>query len=230
LRGLKMTNTSLVTTSERQIPSLDYFVEWGGGRWEHFCRYALQDLGPLRGRRILEIGPRFGRLSSYFALLGAQVVGIDIDAVALMQAEREAARWGVQDRVSFVHYDGRLDRCEALSGAEFDVVFTKSVLVSLGCGLEEYLRQIDRKLGPSGRCVFIENRSGGALFSLARRVLPTQRGYYRWVTYLTDSHLKSIGEVFHITEVKKSLLPPIYLILARKTAGGVVSTAGNVLL
>jgi SAM-dependent methyltransferase len=155
-------------------------------------------------------------MSACFALLGAQAVGIDTDAEALKKAEREAQKWGVQSRVSFFHYDGDLDHCHALDNFEFDVVFTKSVLVLLGSCLPDHLEKLDRRLKQGGKCIFVENRAGGALFSLLRQVWPPSRKHYHGVTYLTPAQLKIINRVFRITHVKATLLPPVYLIVAGK--------------
>jgi protein-L-isoaspartate O-methyltransferase len=198
------------------LANLSYFTEWGGRAWEELCRYGIQQLGNLHGKTVLEIGPRFGKMSACFALLGAQVVGIETNAAALKQAEQEAKRWGVHTNVSFIHYDGNLDHCDALTGSEFDIIFTKSVLVLLGSAFPAYLQQLDRRLKPHGTCIFLENRDGGFAFSLLRKVRPNSRIRHRRVTYLRTSHLRHMGQVFHVIEVRKSLVPPVYLIMAQK--------------
>jgi 2-polyprenyl-3-methyl-5-hydroxy-6-metoxy-1,4-benzoquinol methylase len=123
------------------MANLGYFTEWGGRPWENLVRYALQDVGDLHGKRVLEIGPRFGKMSICFALLGAQVVGIETDAAALKRAEQEVKQWNVQANISFFHYDGNIDHCCDLNGSVFDVLFTKSVLVTLRSNLSEFLHR-----------------------------------------------------------------------------------------
>jgi SAM-dependent methyltransferase len=204
-------------------PSLSYFMEWGGGRWEHLFRSALQEIGDLHGKRVLEIGPRFGKLSCYFALLGANVTGVETNATALKVAENEARRWGVQASVSFVHYDGDLENCQQLVGEQFDIIFSKSVLVLLGDALVSYLWKLERIVKPAGQCIFLENRHGGPLFWMIRRILPRTRQHYRRITYLTPTHIRTIGRVFDLRDVRKSLFPPVYLIRAQKKQ----STAGH---
>jgi SAM-dependent methyltransferase len=194
-----------------------YFVEWGGRSWEHLCRYGLDWLGSLQDKRILEIGPRYGRLSSYFALMGGRVTGIETDAAALRRAEKEVRHWGVESRVSFIHYDGDLDHCDALRDAVFDVVFTKSVLVLLGNTLADYLLKLNRKLSPTASCVFLENGDGGPVFNVLRRVMPHTR-HYRGVTYFTGTQIRTIGRLLNISEVRSGWSPPVYLILATKSS------------
>jgi len=202
---------------EDVLANLGYFTEWGGGgSWENLLRYAIQNLGDLHGKTVLEVGPRFGKMSSCFALLGAHVVGIDTNAAYLKQAEEEGKRWDIQSSVSFFYYDGNLDHCNTLNQLEFDLIFTKSVLVLLGNPLSEFLQKLDKYLKPSGRCVFLENRHGGLVFSLLRRARPKSRRYFKRANYLRLSHLRLIDQVFPITHLKKSLIPPIYLIMTRK--------------
>src|SRR5919109_3477920 len=82
--------------SEDVLRNLAYFTEWGGRSWEKLCHCAIQNLGDLHGKTVLEIGPRFGKMASCFALLGAEVVAVEINAAALKQAEEEVKQWGVQ--------------------------------------------------------------------------------------------------------------------------------------
>ncbi len=203
-------------SDEKALANLSYFTEWGGHSWETLCRYALRNLGDLNGKTVLEIGPRFGKMSACFALLGAQVVGIETNSAVLKHAEEEAKQWGVHSSVSFFHYDGDLEHCEALNGSDFDIIFTKSVLVLMGSTFFDFLQKMDRKLKPKGRCIFLENQHGGPIFSLLRRLRPTSRRHCKGVDYLRPSHLRLIDQVFDVTEVRKSLVPPVYLIMARK--------------
>lgn len=202
---------------QKALANLDYFTEWGGRGWKNLCRHAIHHLGNLQGKTVLEIGPRFGKMSTLFALLGARVVGVETNANALPVAENEVKRWNVHERVSFFHYNGDLDSCPAIGKMEFDIIFTKSVLVLLGNQFAEFLKKLDGRLKPGGQCVFLENRYGGTFFSFLRMVRPASRSHFKRVDYLTPLHLKIIGQVFPILEIKKTFFPPIYLIIAKKS-------------
>jgi len=197
------------------LANLNYFTQWGGRAWAHLCRHAIQYLDDLHGKTLLEIGPHYGRMSVCFALLGAKVIGIETSAADLKEAEAEARRWGVEANVSFVHYDGDLDHCQALNELEFDVIFTKSVLVLFGDSLFGYLQKLDRKLKTSGRCVFLENRYGGMICSALRKGQAILRGE-KPHTSLAPAQIRLINQVFHILMVKRTMIPPIYLIMAQK--------------
>ena len=203
------------------LDNLANFTEWGGRPWQFLCRTALDRIGDLNGKTVLEIGPRFGRMSACFALLGAQVVGVDTDAAALQLARLETDKWGVSSRVTFVHYDGDFDHSSLSVLPQFDVVFSKSVLVKLGSSLPSRLRQLHGRLRDDGRCVFIENRRGHRLFSLVRRVWPSSRRHYASVSYFDDSHISLIDDIFRVKEVIHTSIPPVCLIVADKTPSDV---------
>lgn len=205
---------------ENVLDNLSYFMEWGGSPWENLCRHALKYLGDLRGKSILEVGPRFGKMSAMFALLGANVVGIETSAEALKIAKTEVKRWGVEENVFFAHYNGDLESCDALKEKQFDVIFSKSVLVVSGTTFSENLIKLEKKLKSGGKCVFLENRDGGPCFHLLRRLqrcmyrIPLSQ--YKHINYLTPRHLGIIEEIMPIIELRKTLFPPIYLIITKK--------------
>ncbi len=208
---------------EEVLDNLSYFMEWGGRPWEKLCKHGIEYLGDLQGKVILEVGPRYGKMSSMFALLGAKVVGIETSANPLKIAENEVKRWGVEKDVSFVHYNGDLESCPALKEMKFDIIFTKSVLVGSGENFSENLQKLAKKLKPGGKCVFLENRDGGRFFRLLVNIKRSMRmrkiplSQYKNITYLTPLHLRVIEEIFTITEIRQTLIPPIYLIMGQQS-------------
>ena len=197
------------------LANLNYFTQWGGRAWVNLCREAIQSLGDLNGKTLLEIGPRYGRMSVCFALLGAKVTGIETNAADLKEAEAEVRRWRIEENVSFVHYDGNLDHCELFQNLAFDVIFTKSVLVTLGKDLSSYLQKLEKRLKRSGKCVFLENRHGGPLCSALRKGRATLRRENPFPA-LRASQIDAMNQVFHITKIRKTMIPPIYLIMGEK--------------
>lgn len=85
----------------------------------------------FQGKRVLELGYHTGRMSCYFALLGATVCGMDMPSCDTAPATKLARDLGVADRRSFGTFDGDIGSLEA---AQWDFVFTKSVLVILPLG------------------------------------------------------------------------------------------------
>ena len=76
---------------------------------------AAFTFGDIQGKRVLDLGCGTGRLAIGAALLGAEeVLGVDIDELAIRVAVEASARLGVQDRVRWVVADigvirGRFD-------------------------------------------------------------------------------------------------------------------------
>ena len=191
------------------------FTEWGGEAWARLTKYALVRLGALENKRVLEIGCRFGKMTCLFALLGAEVTALETDASAIPMAQEAVNHWGVSARVSLLHYDGDLSHCSGLKGKQFDIIFSKSVLVLLCDALPRFLHGLNELLVPGGHCVFIENAYGGRIFALIR-CLRYRQLRLRGVEYFTRFHLQMISAIFEIQELKKSYFPPIYLIIGCK--------------
>ncbi len=63
------------------LQHLDYFVEWGGRAWQRPMEQAFQDFigKDLHDQQVLEIGTRYGKMACLFALLGAKVIGLDMN-------------------------------------------------------------------------------------------------------------------------------------------------------
>lgn len=192
---------------------LAYFAEWGHRQWQILVRHAVCDfLGQdLTGLHMLEIGARYARMASFFALLGARVTGVDINEKALEVGRREIGRWGVADRVQLRAYDGCLDIFEDES---FDLLFTKSVLVKIP-DLEPFLESAKRKLKPGGKVVFIENGRGPLPLHVLRGLYHGDLAGYR-IKYFKRQHVGIVQRVFDIQETRYVRFPPIYLFLGRR--------------
>jgi SAM-dependent methyltransferase len=192
---------------------LDYFVEWGGKKWETLVRYAIQDfLGKsLVNNAVLDIGTRYGKMTCLFALLGASATGIDIREEFIEAAEQEAKKLKVAGRTKFLTYSGKLD---LFPEGIFDVVFTKSVLVVVP-DLYNYLSQIRRVLKPKSKIVFIENGKGNTLIQ-GLRVLKHAKYNFTKTRYFTNKEIAMISSLFKVKIVKKTVFPPIYLVLGEK--------------
>jgi SAM-dependent methyltransferase len=152
----------------------DYVIEWRRRTWGPALGAALASMGPLEGQRLLELGPNSGRISSLFAYNGAQVVGAELEAMDLSKAISESKRWGVAGNVEFIRYSGRP---EDLPEGPFDLVFSKSVLVTVP-QLDRFLKGLTNSLTANGRLVCVENARGGRLLNTARRF---KRSHWAWL-------------------------------------------------
>lgn len=133
---------------------LDLYVEWGGRSWRDELDLGLRWLGKLDGLRILDVGTRNGRMATWFALAGAEVVAVDVTDQAMAEARGFAEANGVSDRIDFQLYSGD----PADLPASFDVVFSKSVVVLME--IEAAASGFAAALRDGGRILLVENARG----------------------------------------------------------------------
>jgi 2-polyprenyl-3-methyl-5-hydroxy-6-metoxy-1,4-benzoquinol methylase len=116
-----------------------------------FLDYMFAQMGSLAGKRVLEIGCGSGTLSTYLAMRGADVVGIDVSEGMLALGRRRAAANDVSSKVSF-----RASPIETLDMPDdhFDVVVANQVLHHLE--LAAAMPNIARMLRPDGVALFAE--------------------------------------------------------------------------
>ncbi len=149
------------------LAQLPYFVHWRPRLWVPPVRRLLGDPARFRGKRVLDVGCRTGRMSCLFGLLGAEVLGVDLPGVSLEPARQQAADFGVCDQVQFANYNGDP---ATLTEGDFDFVFTKSVLVMIP-ELRRFLTALAPKLKPSGELLAAENLASGWVMHLLRRLI-----------------------------------------------------------
>jgi SAM-dependent methyltransferase len=131
--------------------------------WLYRERIAML-LGPVRGKRLFDMGCGIGEESAYFAKLGATVTSFDISPVGVERTRERAAHNGVtvDARVGDVTNTG-------LPGDSFDLIHGIGILHHVG--LEAGIREAHRLLKPGGRAVFSEHMSNS-------RALDFLRGLY----------------------------------------------------
>jgi SAM-dependent methyltransferase len=108
-------------------------------------RWILEQLGDLRGKRVLDLGCGAGEAAVYLAKRGAHVVASDLSPEFLELVGRVAAHHGVGDRVTTHLSDA--DRID-LPPASFDVVYAANLLHHVSPGLA--LDRIAALLKPGG--------------------------------------------------------------------------------
>jgi 2-polyprenyl-3-methyl-5-hydroxy-6-metoxy-1,4-benzoquinol methylase len=116
-----------------------------------FLSFAIGELGPLEGRRVLEVGAGSGSLAVWLALQGADVTGIDVSDGILQVAAKRAAVSGVSHRTRFVtcpieEFDD--------PPASYDLIIGNNVVHHFD--RDPALANIARLIPPDGRAVFCE--------------------------------------------------------------------------
>jgi SAM-dependent methyltransferase len=136
----------------RGVDDLDWFVGWRPWVWNPAVRHVVGSPERFRGKRVLELGFCTGKMSCYFGLLGATVLGVDLSYSQPEAANALARDLNLAERVSFRKYDGNL---AGLGDGQWDFVFTKSVLVLLP--IEQAAPDLRRLLKPGGQYLACEN-------------------------------------------------------------------------
>lgn len=185
---------------------LSYFVGWHSLLWTPPVRWLLGSPERFNGKHVLEIGCGSGRMASLFGLFGASVLGVEPEGHTFQDAQNEAVKWGVTDKVRFTNYDGNPLN---IPGNQFDFIFTKSVLVVIP-DLRKYMNLLSRKVRNDGEIMLAENMQNGmVLRRIRRRALRLYR-YHRWgsdpydkFSGVNQDFLDKVGETFQIIEYKK---------------------------
>jgi SAM-dependent methyltransferase len=127
-------------------------------------RFILRLLGPLRGRRILDVGAGLGESSVYFALRGAHVTCTDLSPAMVETAARLAHRHGVT--LTTVISAGE---SLGVPSNEFDIAYVANTIhhVTNKAALFEQLR---RALKPGGVFVSIDPLAYNPVIEMYRRM------------------------------------------------------------
>jgi SAM-dependent methyltransferase len=185
--------------------TLAYYLEWAPEFWEPPFRFGLSRVGEeFAGKRVLELGPRRGRMCSWFAERGATVVGGDLRWGFMAEAREESTRAARP----FFLAQLRAEKLPFKDGA-FDLIFTKSTFIYFDrpAALGEMLRVLKR----GGRVWLVENMRYNPL-ALMLRLSRLVRGfrYAEWRQYLRPEEIRSYAEEFSAYEhAEYHLISPI---------------------
>jgi 2-polyprenyl-3-methyl-5-hydroxy-6-metoxy-1,4-benzoquinol methylase len=116
-----------------------------------FLDYVFAQLGPLTGKRVLEVGCGSGNLVTYLALQGATSVGVDVSDGMLALARKRAEVNQVSARVELVGQ--AIEELDHPSGS-YDAVVANQVLHHLD--LPRAMPNIARLIGDRGTAMFVE--------------------------------------------------------------------------
>ena len=112
----------------------------------------LEEVGDVRGRRLLHLQCHFGQDTLSWARRGAEVVGLDFSDAAVEAARALAAEAGLPAR--FVCAD--VFDAAAAVGETFDIVYTSYGVIGWLPDLDPWARQVAACLRPGGRFHLIE--------------------------------------------------------------------------
>jgi SAM-dependent methyltransferase len=132
-------------------------------------RFILRQMGPLRGKKILDIGAGLGESSVYFALQGALVTAVDVSPGMIETAVNLGKQYGVEVRgIVSVGEDLRL------SPNEFDLVYIANTIHHIQ-DRASLIEQVHRTLKPGGRFFSIDPIAYNPVINIYRRMATRTR-------------------------------------------------------
>jgi SAM-dependent methyltransferase len=126
-------------------------------------QYALNQLGDLKGKRLLDLGCGAGEAAVYFALKGADVTACEISSKLVEVVKKLAGRFNVNVNILKMEAEQLTFPDES-----FDLVYGNGVLHHV-C-LEPALTEVHRILKRGGTAVFIEPLAYNPAIKVYRRL------------------------------------------------------------
>jgi ubiquinone/menaquinone biosynthesis C-methylase UbiE len=179
-----------------------YGAEFAPGDQRAALLYLFDQLGDLRGKRVLEIGGGTGFHAAMLVHRGAKVVATDVSSVGVEVMQRRFEANGMSDRAEAAVVVAEQMPFE---DGSFDFVIGLAVLHHLV--MDQAAPEIARVLVPGGRAVFLEPLSENRILDFVRDYVPypgkkSPHGH-RGVTF---AMLKEASRFFASTKVH-----PFYL-------------------
>ena len=127
-------------------------------------QFILRKMGPLKGKRLLDIGAGLGESSVYFALQGAEVTMVDVSPEMVHTAQESGRRFGV-------HIRGKVSPGEVLDVEPdyYDLVYIANTIHHVH-DREALFTQIKRALKPGGRFFSIDPMAYNPAINVYRRM------------------------------------------------------------
>lgn len=139
-----------------------------------YFRRALEYLGDLSGKRILDCACGTGHWSVMLALRGAQVVAFDVSPECVRTTRERARVNGVADRVEAI--EAPFEEL-ALGPGSFDLAFGSFALHHVDLATAGPV--LARLLKPGGKAVFVETSARNPILMAARSVITYRLGIGR---------------------------------------------------
>jgi ubiquinone/menaquinone biosynthesis C-methylase UbiE len=162
----------------RRIRTFTYGQDFGQTSWvsNEESNEIPGLLGLTSHSRVLEIGSGSGRYAlSVAESIGCEVLGLDVNELAVENANRLAADAGMSDRVRFQTCD--VSKPLPFESASFDAVFSNDVICHIPNRLA-LLRELNRILKPGSKLLFSDALVIGGTISHQEIATRSSIGYY----------------------------------------------------
>ncbi len=126
-------------------------------------QFILKSIGPLHGKKLLDIGVGLGESSVYFALQGAEVTAVDISPAMVEKVISVARRHGVQ--LKGIVSGEELN----LAADEFDLIYIANTIHHVA-DRAKLFAQMRRALRPGGRFFSIDPLAYNPVINVYRKM------------------------------------------------------------
>jgi ubiquinone/menaquinone biosynthesis C-methylase UbiE len=152
--------------------------------------FALNSLGDVRGRKVLDLACGLGESTLRLAERGAQVMAVDFSAQGIAKTRARVDAAGVGERVTTLQASVEDLPLEPES---YDLVFAQNFLMHVSAA--KVGQEVWRVLKPGGKAVFIEPLSHHPVVKIYRRFFSGYKGTRpRWTTH---HDLAELARPFH---------------------------------
>ncbi len=120
-------------------------------------------LNPITNKTILDIGCGDGQLSLFFAMQGANIIGIDKRSSALKKATNLLAKYRLDNQTQFIK---GLGEQLPLDDSSVDIIYSRSTIQYMN--RDKALNEYFRVLKPDGKIALIENLPHNPIIKIFR--------------------------------------------------------------
>ncbi len=141
----KFRNLAISLGLDPDDPWVDGYVSYEWGK----VRHIIEELITVKNQRVLEFGCHIGATAIVVALLGHNVVGVDIEKHNIEMSQLNATQYGVSQNTDFIH----VKSAEKLNYDDgyFDLIICNSVLEYVNDNdIDAEMKELDRLLRPGG--------------------------------------------------------------------------------
>ena len=160
-----------------------------------FIRCAVDFLGDVRGKSILDLGCGIGDISYFLAKKGSRIFGIDISLGMLNLSSKRIRENTFEEKTSFLKMTTEK---VGFKDNSFDAIFGGYILHHTE--VEPAIREVYRVLKKGGKAAFVENFASNKILVFSRKYLAGRFGIPRYGTItehpLTSKDIKIIKGLF----------------------------------
>ena len=160
-----------------------------------FIQCAIDFLGNVRGKLILDLGCGIGDISYFLAKKGSTIFGIDISRGMLNLSSKKIKDNKLEEKANF---SKMTTEKVGFKDNSFDAVFGGYILHHTE--VELTIKEVYRVLKKNGKAVFVENFANNKILSFSRKYLAGRFGIPRYGTItehpLTNKDIKIMKSLF----------------------------------